>query len=169
MITHNFHQSLAFCERHQSFAYPLYQKVFGGEPRPATQRMEQIRGVDVVVESMQRTWTIEEKVRTKQYGDIFLEYASARELGTPGWIAKNLVSDYLAYIVLEDKSVRLFPFPLLRQAWIRNGENWKRKYGEISVPNGGQFGTYTTLGVCVPVDVVWDEITKKHIKAGHGR
>lgn len=166
MRCHNFDQSMDFCKKHELFAYPLYKQVFGGEPKPVQNRFNQIGGCDVAVESFGKIVMIEEKIRKRQYGDVFLEHISAKEDGKVGWIEKNLLCDYLSYIVLEDNSVTLFPFALLRQAWKRKGEYWKSQYGIKSIPNHGIFGVYTTLGVCVPIPVIWAEITKSYIKTG---
>lgn len=113
-------------------------------------------GIDrVVVLGSGKTILVDEKVRpTKDYGDILLEYWSAEEHKTVGWVAKDLACDYIAYAVIPAQKCYLIPFQQLRNAWKRNGRAWVSKYPRIEAKNK----SYTTVSVGVPVDVLFDAI-----------
>jgi hypothetical protein len=111
----------------------------------------QRKGVDrFIYLTSGRVFAVDEKVRRKVYDDIFLEIVSIDTTGAPGWIEKDLCIDYLAYAFMPIERVYLFPWPMLRRAWLHYRDEWKAKYGILKAPNG----TYRTLGVPVPLSVV---------------
>jgi hypothetical protein len=94
---------------------------------------------------------IDEKVRYRDHGpDLLLEYLGDRDKGYLGWICKDMGCDFVAYAVAPAKVCYLLPFPLLRRAWVMNGEAWKQKYQIIETKNR----THTTVSVAVPIKVV---------------
>lgn len=94
---------------------------------------------------------VDEKVRPKDWGDVLLEYWSDQEHKRPGWIAKDLACDYIAYAYVETQRCLLLPFPTLRVAWDRYRADWVRDYKRIEARNNG----YTTISVAVPQDVLF--------------
>lgn len=106
-------------------------------------------GIDRIVnlESGKRL-TIDEKVRRQDWPDIVLEYWSNYEKQIPGWIAKGLYCDYIAYAFEPSQRCYLIPYHTLRIAWKRNGKQWVKKYPKVEAKNA----TYTTVSVAVPID-----------------
>lgn len=156
MRQHDFVERLAYSERasHEPFWDAVYRKAFHNMvnhmPCPgdaASQRM----GIDrLVFLANGKTVAIDEKKREGVYGDIYLEYISVDTNNTPGWIEKDLAIDYLAYAFMPIQRVYLFPWDVLRRAWLRFGNRWKAVYACRSAQNNG----YKTWGVCVPISVV---------------
>ena len=108
----------------------------------------QKQGVDrVVYMGTGHSVHIDEKVRREVWPDILLEYLSNSRIGATGWINKPLSIDYLAYAFLPTKRVYLFPWPMLRRAWIEYKELWKGSYKKVRAQNHG----YHTLSVAVPI------------------
>ena len=122
-------------------------------------------GADVKIKAANRNYYIEEKIRKTYYNDFFLEYWSSLEKLQPGWIAKDQICDYISYICIENQTVELLPFPLLKDAWGRKGESWKLTYPVKNIINAGEFSNYTTVGVCVPKEVVRAEMIKPYKRA----
>jgi hypothetical protein len=105
-------------------------------------------GIDRVIElSNGRTLHIDEKKRDRVYQDILLEYLSNDRTGAPGWVEKDLAIDYLAYAFMPTQRCYLYPWPLLRRAWIRYGEEWRRTYP----PKKAENATYNTWSTPVPI------------------
>jgi len=108
----------------------IYRSAFG---RPihierVTSRQMQIDGIDTIVRTANGLhWRVDEKTRRDAYGDVLLEVWSDRNLRRPGWIAKPLKIDFLAYAILPICSCYFFPYHRLRSAWTANGEQWIRK------------------------------------------
>jgi hypothetical protein len=114
----------------------------------------QVLGVDrIIYLENGKCLTVEEKVRTRVYDDVLLEYISNDQTNRPGWIERELTIDYLAYGFLPNKTVYLFDWNFLRRAWHENKEDWKERYHIAKAPNK----TYTTYSVCVPIDIVKQE------------
>lgn len=147
--------SLAASE--ETFWQAVYRKAFPNLLRSelCTDLPWQRQGVDrVLYLSNGRTLYIDEKKRAREYSDILLEYTSAAERNTPGWIEKDLAIDYLAYGFMQSKRCYLFPWAMLRRAWTQYGATWKVRYREvIARTQVGNF-TYQTLSVPVPIDVL---------------
>jgi hypothetical protein len=151
---HNFAEQLAFSEKasEEPFWDAVYRKAFpnlvnhmlaSGDVK--SQRM----GVDrVLFLANGKTLYIDEKKRRDTYTDILLEYMSVDNKGTPGWIEKDLAIDYLAYAFMPLQRVYLFPWPLLRRAWLQFKPRWLSKYQIPPAKNNG----YNTLSVAVPIE-----------------
>lgn len=71
---------------------------------------------------------IDEKARFKDYGDFLIEYGHTFDSGkrARGWIEKDLTIDFLAYGIVPSRRCYIFPWPLLRSAWVKHGPEWKR-------------------------------------------
>lgn len=105
-------------------------------------------GIDrVVTLASGSTLYIDEKKRRKSWGDILLEYVSVDTTGAPGWIEKQLQIDYLAYAFMDARRVYLFPWQMLRRAWIHYKDEWLDEHRIIKAQNPG----YCTYSVAVPI------------------
>ena len=151
-----FREDLAFSEAasDETFWDKVYKKAF---PNLVNQMLTsgdtkaQRMGIDRVLHlSNGRTIYIDEKKRRREYNDILLEYVSVDRTGAPGWIEKDLSIDYLAYAFMQSRRVYLYPWLLLRRAWLQYGGSWKNQYGTITAKNS----TYNTLSVPVPTAVL---------------
>jgi len=98
---------------------------------------------------------IDEKKREKVYPDILLEYISVDHNNTPGWIEKDLAIDYLAYAFMPSKCVYLYPWDMLRRAWLHYRKSWLRKYKLIEAKNEG----YSTWSVAVPIEILQNAVS----------
>ena len=69
---------------------------------------------------------VDEKIRGrnrktgKVYEDIAVEYVSNDRTGSPGWAAKPLACDYIAYAIAPLGRGYLLPAGLLQRAWASN-------------------------------------------------
>lgn len=105
-------------------------------------------GIDrFVILSSGKELRIDEKKRETVYPDILLEYLSNDQTGTPGWIEKDLLIDYIAYAFMPVKRVHLYPWQQLRLAWALHGRAWQKKYKKVPAQNAG----YTTWSVAIPI------------------
>lgn len=157
---HNFKESLAFSYQHEhnemwdivyKKAFPTFQDSYSVKNDGWAQR----GGIDrVVVLESGKTLSIDEKIRARDYGDILLEYWSNLERKTPGWVAKDLACDYIAYAFAPSKKCYLLPFQQLRQSWKKNKNEWVKKYKRIEANNGN----YTTISVAVPTNILFDSL-----------
>ena len=110
----------------------------------ASQRM----GIDrVLLLSNGKVLKIDEKKREKEYNDILLEYLSNDQTNAPGWIEKDLAIDYLAYAFIQSRRCYLFPWAILRRAWMDNRQDWKQK---VSDHTGTQMRLTPQYSVAVP-------------------
>lgn len=113
--------------------------------------LSQSNGVDrIIYLENGKTITIDEKIRTKVYSDILLEYISNDKTNSPGWMEKELTIDYLAYAFLPIKTAYLFDWVFLKRAWNHYKETWIKKYPKSNALNKG----YSTINVAVPIDVL---------------
>ena len=108
-------------------------------------------GIDrVITLNSGKTLTVDEKVRDKDYPDILLEYWSSKEHKTPGWVAKDLACDFIAYAFIPSATCYLLPFQTLRRAWRKHHKEWVNTYYKAEAKNKG----YTTISVCVPIEIL---------------
>ena len=160
---HNFDRSLALSSEiaEESFWFGLYREMFpnlvSAVAIESKDGWAQRAGIDRrLVMSDGSTKTVEEKVRAKAYPDFCLEYWSDRERKKPGWIAKDLDCDYIAYVFLPTRQCYLLPFGLLRRAWRENYREWTDTYRRVEAKNRD----FTTVSVAVPIPVVLEAIGK---------
>lgn len=156
---HNFRESL---ERSKGYAHAPWWEAVYREAFPTMHSMQYIAddgwaqraGIDRRIHlSSGKTIDIDEKVREEEWPDFFLEVWSDRDRQTPGWVRKDLSTDYLAYAFVPSQTCYLLPFRDLQRAYWVNREEWKR-YPVRNAQNDG----YVTTGVCVPINVVLDAI-----------
>ena len=160
MTVHNFARSLAASNEQADnpIWFDVYTKAFPSLESIACVRQDgwaQRGGIDrVLVLGSGKTLSIDEKVRKKDYGDILLEVYSDYERRIPGWVAKDLACDYIAYAVIPSKVCYLLPFHALRRAWQTNRREWWRNY---LIPPANN-GTYNTVNVAIPRPVLFNAL-----------
>lgn len=151
----------------------IYQHYFGDHMTMSFNDSDieaQKQGVDRTVITQEGvTWTVEEKIRPPRkdgriYQDILLEYLSSREHGTPGWVCKPLMADWLLYINMPHQHAFLMPVFLLQAAWQRNRQQWMsadRKKEAVNV-------RYTTVNAAVSVNELFLAIHEAAVRYGKG-
>ena len=105
---------------------------------------------------------IDEKARRSDWPDIILEYYSNEQQEKPGWIAKSLGIDYLAYAFVPSRRCYLLPFPTLRRAWKLNRREWyahalvcENGFRVVRAKNRG----YVTVSLAVPIPVLLQAVS----------
>ena len=109
-----------------------------------------------------RQFLIEEKVDWYQTGNLFLEYWSMYEDRSPGWIEKSLRCDYLVYAFPKCGQAFLFDFLQLQKTWFANKQQWLQQFGKKTVRNTNGCREWTTIGVTVPVKLVYERYHQHH-------
>lgn len=155
-MLHDFRTDLKYSEEASTepFWDKVYRKAFPGLVNHmatpgdfATQR----EGIDrLILLNNGRVLRIDEKKRREVYQDILLEFVSSTANGTPGWMEKNLVIDYIAYAFMPTQKVYFLDWLTLRRAWVANKDAWISTYRNVSARNK----TYDTKSVAVPIHVL---------------
>lgn len=150
--------------------YPDYfgPTFMGVVPIPDGDNRWQRDGIDriVLLADGQQVW-IDEKVRPKDYGDIFLERWSVYwgpddPRNKDGWTCDPKRRNHLvAYAVLPCGRVYLMAQLELRRAFEKHKEDWRRVYGCRKVVNKAG---YLTIGVGVPPDVVFAALNEQMVQ-----
>jgi len=127
------------------------------ERRPAAQKV----GVDVAV-NVERgpPVTIDIKFRERDYDDIALEYAHAKDDGgiMVGWVAdESKKCDLFAYIFKTTWTCYLLPRPALQRAWRERSGEWLAQYRHPQY-HRTRNKTYWTKWCPVPTDVVMQHV-----------
>lgn len=157
---HDFKTSLTRSERDalKPFWRRIYQEAFPdfeSMSDPITDLTMQRRGIDrIITLAGGKTLYIDEKLRPKTWTDVLLEKWSSVEHSKPGWAAKPLHCDYVAYAFEDSCICYVIPFQQLRRAWEQHGAVWEQRYGIIPADNG----SYTTICVPVPIGVLLSAI-----------
>ena len=144
----------------------VYREAFPGFSSMADCRQDgtgQRDGIDRKVNLCNgKTIDIDEKVRTRAYKDVLLEYDhKGPRYNHPGWIAKeDMRCDYIAYAWVPRRVCILLPWPALRRAWVANGEAWivkglAREDGFFAHSTDRGNNGYETFFVCVPLPVLY--------------
>lgn len=160
MTVHNFTESLRFSQEQADAPWweGVYRQAFPGFASMTCVRKDgwaQRGGIDRVITLMSgKVLTVDEKVRSEDWPDILLEYWSSVEHRRPGWVAKDLACDFLAYAFVPSQTCYLLPFPTLRRAWRKYKDAWVR-WGQgrsqgYSIRDARNDG-YTTRSVAVPI------------------
>lgn len=160
MNVHNFEESNAksIAQADAPWWLEIYRNAFPDLVSFACVRQDgwaQRGGIDrVLTLSSGKTLSIDEKVRYKDRDDIALEYWSNKERKVPGWIAKDLACDFIAYAFVPSGRCYLLPFQTLRRAWRDNHKQWVSEYFKVVAQNPG----YQTISVAVPIPVLMEAL-----------
>lgn len=158
---HDFKASLALSEGYADAPWwmDVYRKAFPTLVSAVSVRDDgwaQRGGIDrVLTLASGRVYTVDEKVRTKEWPDILLERWSDQEREKPGWIQKPLACDFIAYAFEPTRQCYLLPVVPLQRAWRLNGRHWIEQYGERHALNPG----YRSSNVPVPIQTLMSAIT----------
>ncbi len=161
MIEHEFHKSLLVSNAQADAPWWLevYRNAFPDLEAAVCVRSDgwaQRGGIDrVLTLASGKTLTVDEKVRAKDYPDIILEYWSDRDRRIPGWVAKDLACDFIAYAFIPSETCYLLPFQTLRQSWRTNHREWVSTHTRVEAKNRG----YVTVSVAVPKAVLLQALT----------
>lgn len=166
MTVHNFARSLKMSKSYGDAPWwgQVYRQAF-----PTMQAMVDVRsdgwaqrgGIDrQIVLADGTVIKIDEKVRSKDYPDFFLEAWSDRDRQVKGWAAKDLTCDFIAYAFVPSRTCYLLPFQLLRRAIDKHHGRWWREYLREPVENEQGGRSWVTVGVAVPIDEVLCAITE---------
>lgn len=160
MTVHDFRQSLA--RSHGYAEAPWWLEVYR-TAFPSLVGCHDIRadgwaqrgGIDrMLVLSSGKTLSVDEKVRERDWPDVLLEYWSDTGAKTPGWVAKDLACDFIAYAFVPSQTCLLLPFQQLRRAWQMHHRQWVNEFPRIRADNG----RYVTTSVAVPRDELMKRI-----------
>ena len=140
---HNIKDSLAlsFDLETSDFWQEVYNELFPGHAafiRHSENGDHQKSGIDcTVILRNSKTYTVDEKLRYEDYGDIALEEWGDYGHRLPGWVVKPLLCDYILYAILPAGKAYLLPVLQLQAAWKQHGEAWKQEYRDkiIIAPN----------------------------------
>lgn len=155
-VVHDFRERLAWSETqsHEPFWDAVYRKAFPDMVNHmlcSGDTSSQRQGIDRVIHlSSGKNIHIDEKKREKVWTDILLEYISNDRTCAPGWMEKDLTIDYLAYAFMPTKRCYLFPWPILRRAWLHYRGAWMDTYERVPAQNNG----YRTYSLAIPIDIL---------------
>lgn len=153
---HSFDDDLAFSHSQADAPWwsAVYQTAFPDLAAMVSVRKDgwaQRGGIDrVLTLESGKTLYVDEKVRREDWPDFALEYWSDKDKRVPGWVAKDLACDYIAYAFVPSATCYLLPFQELRRAWRLNRQMWVGTYTKVVSENP----SWTTISVAVPRDVV---------------
>lgn len=146
-------------ERENDLFDSLYYRIFPNisEIEFVEDLKRQKKGIDKVIRFHSgNEFTIDEKKRRKDYGDILLELWSVLERRVRGWLY-TCQCDYIVYAVIPSKKAYLLPAILLKRAWFENKGRWLEKYDICDADNR----TYTTRNIAVPTEILLEAIYKE--------
>lgn len=164
-VVHDFRKELAYSDAasDEAFWLAVYQKAFPemiGCIQCNHNGEGQKSGIDRVIQlSNGKTIYIDEKKRRETYDDILLEYLSNDVKNIPGWIEKPMQIDYLAYAFMDTRKVYIFPWDILRRAWIEFKSDWMKVYPKKWAQNNG----YKTWSLAVPIKILQIAIVRASV------
>lgn len=160
-MIHNFDDSLkkSHASEELQFWTDLYNKAFRNNFGIHNHRADgehQRKGIDrsVILDNGKTIWVDEKSRYRADTGDIMLEYVSADNKNTPGWVEKPLLCDYIAYAFIPSRKAYLLPVQQLQYSWQDHKQDWIGKYGTLKAKNKN----YNTLNCPVPIDVLFPAI-----------
>lgn len=168
MTVHNFSRSLALSASYADAPWwrVVYDAFFPGYAAMVNVRddgPQQRAGIDrVITLETGRVVRVDEKVRAEDWPDFLLEVWSDFQNRKPGWIAKDLECDFIAYAFIPSRRCYLLPFLTLRVAWKRHGREWSDR-AQLGAPGyrvvRADNGRYTTVSIAVPIADLLDALS----------
>ncbi len=148
MVVHDFHRSLqgSMTDDGDNKTELILRGYFGAPNDFSIDWSPRKRpfGHDCEVTAWGDVYTIEEKRRTKDYGDELLEDISNDSKLTPGWTRKCGNVDYVLFVY--PARWEILPGGPLCLAFVNNREKWHDQYGHRAAQN--KF--YRTLNIPIP-------------------
>lgn len=180
MTTHDFGRSLAYSHDQADAPWwkEVYQQAFPDMVSMTDLRHDgwhQLAGRDrVVMLSSGRPVYVDEKVRSRDYGDdigveVWSVYPRTGKRPYPpvlgakeGWACKPLDCDYVAYAIVPTQKCHLLPHLGIRAAWTKHGAAWRRNADREA--NGFRWceannGRYLSISIAVPTWLLHEAIT----------
>lgn len=145
-------------ERENEIFDNFYYRVFPGIKNIhfAEDMKTQRKGIDkVIIFKSGNFFTIDEKKRRKDYGDILLELWSVNDKKR-GWLYTTQC-DYIVYAIMPTKKIYLLPTILLKMAWKENQKEWENKYKKLKAQNEN----YITTSIAIPTQILLQAISKQ--------
>ena len=134
----------------------IYRRCFGSCSIARCEKELDKKGADRLVTLRNgSSFYAQEKYREKNWGDVLLEYWSAKETRERGWIAKDSIAEWFVY-VMEQRFALVMPFSDLRELWKRDRVELVKYGRRIEALNKG----YTTISVGVRIPVVTNACSK---------
>lgn len=162
VVVHDFAASLAMSDSYADADWWLgiYRRAFPTLVSAVSVRADgwaQRGGIDrVLTLACGRTYTVDEKVRSRDWPDILLERWSDEAKRIAGWIQKPLACDFIAYAFAPSHRCYLLPVAPLQRAWRQHGRAWARAYGQCRAQNA----SYVSTGVPVPIQTLMPAIAE---------
>jgi hypothetical protein len=155
----NFYKDLAYSldiskneefDRFYNDKFPDLKKI-----ETVTDKETQLKGIDKILTFENGSIiTIDEKIRRKDYGDIYIELFSNLERQKKGW-AYTSQCDYIVYYIEPTQQVYLLPVFLLRKAIRKHRKQWERTCKTVLSKNS----LYTSYGLAIPKEILLGAIT----------
>ena len=135
----------------------------------------QLNGVDKILHFEDREpIKVDEKLRTKDWGDMLLELESNTTTHTHGWLLNpNSETELIAYLFEETQRVIFVRHDELLAAYHKNAHNWVRNatkfdngYREIFAKNvredvvTGKKTKFETYSICVPFKEIKNNVSR---------
>lgn len=118
----------------------------------------QRNGIDrSIILSNSKQLLIDEKTRFRNkktgeaYTDIALESLSDMERGIPGWAVKDIMADYIAYLIAPIGKCYLIPVLQMQLAWKKYGAEWAENARPIKAVNKDRNSGRTWITLSTPV------------------
>ena len=161
-------------ERDNDLFDNFYKRIFPGISNIefCTDLKTQKTGIDKIIHfASGNRFTIDEKKRRDDYGDIALELWSIGHLDSNknytgekrGWLYYS-VCDYIVYAVMPSLKAYLLPTMLLKRVWYIYRTDWTQKakfkadkFKYAIAQNKG----YDTQSICIPTDILLNAISKE--------
>jgi len=167
MNARSFKNDLVASNLELDFVQPIYRNFFGDLYNGCSSVIEgdlaQLSGIDRVVNLHNgKSYTVDEKVRYADYGDILLEWKSTDTRGRTrkGWARdSDKTCDYICYIIKPTSVAYMIPFmPLLQftqkwEKWLYSAAKGNQQGYRASHATTQQWGQeWTTESVCMPLE-----------------
>lgn len=167
MNVHNFRDQLEYSHKAsvEGMFDSAYRWWFPGLTRIelVEDRAMQRRGIDKILHfSEGNAFTVDEKVRKKDFGDILIETVSVFQNGRKvkkGWIY-TCQCDFIVYAIEPTNRAYLLPVPLLKKAWLKHEREWSNGYRSVTAYNEG----YETISTVMPTRELLDAIKDEMIQ-----
>lgn len=174
MRSHNFDACLEYS--HRASVEGIFDAAYR-EWFPDLQRIElaedmarQRRGIDKVLHfAAGNSWTVDEKMRKEDYGDILIETISVfqnNQKVKKGWIY-TCQCDFIVYGIEPTRKAYLLPVPLLKKAWLKNHHVWEQTHRSVTARNERNGSRWETISTAVPIRDLLDAIRLEMIRNFH--
>lgn len=158
--SHDFKEKLLQSEKDSGLIDPFLLEFFpkNSTITYVTSQWKQKSGVDkIVITPEGKSFSIDEKIREFDYGDICLETLSDVKRNKLGWATEIKDTDFIAYYI-KPSNVCYFiqQRTLVKTVWTKV-EKW-RKVGYFEGFTSSNGGKWHTKFICIPVDRLYKDM-----------